>query len=451
MRLVGNINWIGSFLIKKVINVLMAKKHRQIFYDKKNIRLKYSKWGIVGFFALFLFVFGIALSSVIVHRPVLPEIDLRQPQTEYRGSPVTNEMQNEMPKAQQVFDFNNSSNIFEGISANANRKMIGFYVNWDDSSLTSLKANISNLDELMPEWYHLGSTGGEVIVDDQQRQDLTMDFIESSKHDLAVVPVLSNFNQQTKQWDQERLSQNLATPEMRTLLIENLKNIVQENNFNGISIDFEKVPDDQKENLVLFMRELYAVFHPLGLEVSQNVPIDDDSFDLEVLANHSDFLILMAYDEHTIHDSIAGPVASQNWFSGMLSKHLESIPAEKIVVAVGGYGYDWIEEKNDGREVSFQDVMLIARESGAAIKLDSQSLNPTFDYYDEKNVLHHVWFLDGTTVFNQMQSANQLGNIKGYALWRLGSEDPSLWNIFNKKSFLNFESAKSMEKLKYGY
>ena len=43
---------------------------------------------------------------------------------------------------------------------------------------------------------------------------------------------------------------------------------------------------------------------------------------------------------------------------------------------------------------------------------------------------HQIWFLDAVTVLNQMRAARALG-IQTYALWHLGSEDNSLWKIWD--------------------
>ena len=43
---------------------------------------------------------------------------------------------------------------------------------------------------------------------------------------------------------------------------------------------------------------------------------------------------------------------------------------------------------------------------------------------------HDVWFLDGVTALNQMRAAHALG-IDTFALWRLGSEDRSLWAVWD--------------------
>ena len=404
---------------------------------------------ITGIAALFLAVFSVAIGSVIV-RPQLPQVNLQQPQTKYRGvanvvSPNANSQQ-VVPISGNFQAINNAGSI-----NNANQKMIGFYVNWDDNSLTSLKTNINHLDELMPEWLHLADANGNYVVDDQDRQNLALDFIKQNRPTLPISPLINNFSQEKQDWDGEMLSGMLSNQVARSAMINNLKTYVEQNNFAGISIDFESVPNEQQQNLVLFMQELYATFNPLGLEVSQNVPLDDDSFDLKALSSNADFLILMAYDEHSIYDSTAGPIASQLWFSKMVAKQVALVGAQKIVVAVGGYGYDWKDGQQNGDEVSFQDAIRIARESEGVISLDKKSLNPTFDYYDDNNQLRHVWFLDATSTFNEMLAARQAGDVKGYALWRIGSEDPTLWNIFDRKSALNIDNAKSLETLDYGY
>ena len=58
-------------------------------------------------------------------------------------------------------------------------------------------------------------------------------------------------------------------------------------------------------------------------------------------------------------------------------------------------------------------------------------MNPHLAYADENNIRHDVWFLDGVTALNQMRAAQAIG-IDTFALWRLGSEDRSLWAVWDK-------------------
>ena len=429
------------------------KKNKQIFYDRYQTRWRYSRAALVSFGVFIFLVFAVAIGSLFV-RPVLPKTSLQPPVSIFRGAPnvpnSVNANNNQTLKntaSQNAVSFNS----FSGSFSNSGRRMIGFYVNWDDNSLTSLEANISHLDELMPEWYHLAGVDAQISVDDQDRQDQTMQFIKQTKPTLQISPLINNFNQSTQDWDSGALSKMLSSEDSRKETIYQLKDIVQRNNFSGISIDFESVSDGQQANLILFMQELYGTFHPLNLEVSENVPMDDDSYDLKTLSNYSDFLILMAYDEHSIYDSTNGPVASQGWFSTSLAKQMKVIPPEKLVVALGGYGYDWLGREQSGDEVTFQDAVRIAKESQGNITLDEKSLNPSFEYYDDNNAVHHVWFLDAVSTFDEMMTTDQLGSVRGFALWRLGSEDPSVWNIFDSHAVLDSQSVDKLKTVEYGY
>ena len=45
-------------------------------------------------------------------------------------------------------------------------------------------------------------------------------------------------------------------------------------------------------------------------------------------------------------------------------------------------------------------------------------------------IIHRVWMLDGVTAYNELRAAERVG-VQGTALWRLGSEDPSIWPIWD--------------------
>ena len=69
-------------------------------------------------------------------------------------------------------------------------------------------------------------------------------------------------------------------------------------------------------------------------------PLPPPTDELKRIAANSDGIVLMNYDEHEAN-SDPGPVASQDWFVGNLQRVLKIVPKEKIICAVGNYGYDW--------------------------------------------------------------------------------------------------------------
>ena len=434
---------------------------RQIFYDGKRRRWWYSKRILVvaGVFLVTIFSFGIF--GVLV-RPELPILNLIKVDPQYKDfSRTPSPSQNP-----QVVNKNNSTDLqrletlLEGspsrvtVSGNqskpASSKTLGFYVNWDDNSLVSLKQNISKLDELVPEWLHLNGADGSIVVDDQSRQDETISFIKQNRPDLPIVPLVNNFNQQTQDWDKEALTKMLSSQTARTATIQNILTFVQTNNFSGISVDFEAIDDNQQVNLALFMKELYGNFHQRGLEVSQNIPLDDDSYNAKILGQYCDFLILMAYDENSVGDTMQGPIASNDWLVRTLLARFSDLPPQKYVIALGNYGYDWQDQKVEGDSITFQDAMRIAKEAKAEISLDPQSGNPHFEY-SQDSILHHVWFLDAVTAFNEIKLTMKNQHPSGYALWYMGSEDPDIWKVFSGQNNLNADGANSLGTMDYGY
>lgn len=99
--------------------------------------------------------------------------------------------------------------------------------------------------------------------------------------------------------------------------------------------------------------------------------------------------------------------------------------------------------------MSTQEAWQAASDSESQIELDGDSMNPHFAYDDEDaKVRHQVWFLDAVTVLNEMRAARALG-LQTYALWRLGSEDDSLWNVWDNP--MNADPEKTLTKVDPGY
>jgi cellulose synthase/poly-beta-1,6-N-acetylglucosamine synthase-like glycosyltransferase/peptidoglycan/xylan/chitin deacetylase (PgdA/CDA1 family) len=141
---------------------------------------------------------------------------------------------------------------------------------------------------------------------------------------------------------------------------------------------------------------------------------------------------------------------------------LEIVPKNKLICGVGNYGYDWtlsIPNPKDRRHrepqilatdnLSVSDAWQEASDADADLDLDYNSLNPHYEYIDEdNNQRHEVWFLDGVTLLNEMRAARQLG-LQTFALWRLGEEDNSLWNVWDRPSAP--ESLQALGQVQPGY
>jgi len=300
--------------------------------------------------------------------------------------------------------------------------VLGFYVNWDDSSYESLKRNVAELDWLVPEGGRLQDGSDPLLRDMDPR---VLDLVSQERPKMPIIPLVQNYHDE--RWDSGMLERSIDNETSRARLVDALVRFVGENKFAGVCIDFEEVPTGAQANLQLFMQSLHAAFGPRGWVLAQAVPFDDPDWDLRACAATTDYLLLMAYDQHW-SASAAGPIAGQDWFERNLALRMGELDAAKTIICIGSYGYNWTAG-SEATEVTFQEAVLAARDSEASISFDPASRNPHFSYEEEDGSYHTVWFLDAVTAYNQIQGASRF-HPAGYALWRLGSEDPSLWEIF---------------------
>ena len=116
--------------------------------------------------------------------------------------------------------------------------------------------------------------------------------------------------------------------------------------------------------------------------------------------------MLMAYDEHWATSKELGPVAGQHWYENNLITRMRELNPSKTIIILGNYGYDWTAGKKEADEVTFQEALIHARESEANPTFDSDSKNPYYEYDEEDQTHHTVWFLDAVTAYNQMRAAS---------------------------------------------
>jgi cellulose synthase/poly-beta-1,6-N-acetylglucosamine synthase-like glycosyltransferase/peptidoglycan/xylan/chitin deacetylase (PgdA/CDA1 family)/spore germination protein YaaH len=334
-----------------------------------------------------------------------------------------------------------------------------FYVAWDAGSFASLKQNYQHLDLLFPEWLHVLTPDGRVMAVNSdyklfpilsggtltQPDDKVMPFLQTANSEVEVLPLVNNFDPVAKEW-LTNIGDFLSDPKSRQIFHSQINQLMASDKYGGITIDFEEIPFSAQPGFRQLIADLWADFHPRGLKLYVNVPVDDKDYDYKFFSDHVDGLILMNYDEHQSSGG-PGPVASQEWFTKNLRDAVKVVPPAKLVCAIGAYGYDWALEVDkrgrtgkvkNVRTVSAQEAWLTSSESEEPVQLDPNELNAHIAFMEEDNLRHEVWFLDSITAYNQMKAASALG-VNAFALWRLGSEDRALWRIWENPNIPDFK------------
>jgi peptidoglycan-N-acetylglucosamine deacetylase len=305
---------------------------------------------------------------------------------------------------------------------------IGFYVSWDRESLQSLKEHVNNLDVVAPQWITVTDPKGDIDVANDPEATAV---IASAKHPPAIIAVVHNFYNGA--FDPKIADGVIENPAVRQKLIAALTDQAAKHGYSGFMLDLENISPKLLKDYPAFLEQVHAALKPLNLELWVTAPLDDDDQPFTKLAAASDTLVLMAYDDHG-QDSEPGPAAGETWFEANINKRLSVLDPNHTVVAFGSYGYDWQVKtgKNQPADVTtFQEAMQLSREADAPIRMDDDELNPTFGYVDEEGVSHTVWFLDATTLFNGVKVVDPW-RLRGYAMWRLGPEDPGVWSVLGK-------------------
>ncbi|MEO7029367.1 MAG: polysaccharide deacetylase family protein [Acidobacteriaceae bacterium] len=446
---------------------------KQVFFDPQRKRWKRLR-RVTDSLALTSVVVGALFVFGLVRMKPMQGLDLRSTAKKYRA--LSNAPANEQKtkgainrSAHRKTDVKPSDvtlNEGEGLRA-------AFYTDNDPASYASLKQHIKQIDLLFPEWLHVITSDGNMIsytsdnvgfavvdnggVHGVDHENKVARAIAAVKQDTEVFPMVNNFNPARGIFDPS-VGSFLSSPEARANFVRQIDRFLAANTlYRGLTLDFQVIPTADQAGYRALVQALYDDFHPRNLRLYIMVPVGDEDFDLKFLADHTDAVILLNYDQHQT-GTPPGPVAGQDWFADNLRAALKVIPHEKIICGIGSYGYDWqtalplpppaarkgarkakpkssapVAEPNvlTVNNVSTQEAWQAASESGAGINLDEDSLNPHFGYDDiDAKVRHHVWFLDAVTVLNQMRVARALG-LQTFALWRLGSEDDSLWKIWD--------------------
>jgi peptidoglycan-N-acetylglucosamine deacetylase len=325
----------------------------------------------------------------------------------------------------------------------------GYFVNWDDNSFSSLKRNATSLDVVIVEWLHATGPSGALLRSDPGKEALVRKWVRANAPALKMYPLVNNYNAETKVWEREATAAMLASRQARAIFADELYRYVIQGGFSGLVLDFEELPADAQADYVSLVREVAEMLKVYQVKLLVAAPASDPAYDYAGMAAVTDALIVMTYDQHN-EQGEPGPLAGQGWFEATLDERFKGIDAGKLIISVGSYGYDW-SEPGPAREISVQEAWELLDESGGDLYFDKASLNPTFSYIDDvESKRHQVWFLDGVTAYNQIAAALAM-RPAGLALWRLGTEDPSIWAAFARHRKPDAQALEATQRLQSGY
>ena len=311
---------------------------------------------------------------------------------------------------------------------------------WDqEKALASFKNNIGFFSYVNLFWYYMDSSGNvnkyEYANEDKNIVKLAHD--NNVKADM-VITNLSEFS--GAEWDDgqrvEKMIEGISSRKYHiSQIIEKLNTL----NFDGVVIDYEQLKPSAKDDFTNFIWDLSLALHKnnkflsvvLHPKTSEDNPDENGKFqDWKQLSLYADQLQIMGYGEHW-DNSGPGPIASISWLKRILDYARSiDIPKEKIILGIPLYGYDWDTiSGGNAKDLTYQDVeKLMIDHAILRPGWDEKSQSYNFSYIDKNNHKHEVWFENQRSTEAKINIAKSYG-LLGITFWRLGEEDPNVWNI----------------------
>jgi spore germination protein len=306
-----------------------------------------------------------------------------------------------------------------------------------DYGTTSVLSNRHTFSEMSPWIYGLNSSG-QIVPQYAPAQAATVDaqLARLRAARIPLVPTLANVVQ-GKWVYQPVITDILHIPRVRAQHVAAIVALVQGQHYEGIDIDYEDLLASDRSAFTAFITELAGALHAKGklLSVDLFAKPTNRGYDQRNLAQDyravgqvADQVRLMGYDYHWA-GSGPGPIAPMSWIRAVLSYAKTQIPANKIILGVPLYGYDWVG--GQGTPVSWLQAFQLSVLYGVKPHFDAASQSPWFGYTDQDDRRHVVWFENGPSTQAKFEVAESAG-IGGVYVWIYGLEDTSIWTALRQ-------------------
>jgi spore germination protein YaaH len=267
-----------------------------------------------------------------------------------------------------------------------------------------------------------------------------------------------------------------TTPSSRERFIENMTQLLVSYPFDGLQLDLEYAgvaSPAVQAGYVELVKDLQVELKKLNSNVSLSIAVfgtaaskEVDFWDIPALATHIDRLIIMSYDYHVRSSQVAGPVAPlfgketgryEDDITSNIRDFLLYVPAEKILLGVPFYGYEWQVTTgepgastfpNSGATATYKRVQELLQNEDIKVEegWDSAALSP-FVVYSQSGEKKIIYYDNPRSLSYKLDLVQQLG-LRGVAIWALGYEGDQneLWEVIKNKLFQD-ESVSSASSL----
>ncbi len=289
-----------------------------------------------------------------------------------------------------------------------------------------LRRYLPFMGAFMPFTYGFNPDGTLVPPDDDAMLSISLDYPTERVMHLSTLTGNDNFSVE--------LAEGLfASAELQRVLLDNIIANMQAKGYTALDVDFEFLGGENAVSYASFVAYCRQRLRPYGFGVMTALApktSDDqpgalyEGHDYSLLGDAADALLLMTYEwGYTYGPPMA--VSPIKPVREVVDYALTRIPAEKLLLGISNYGYDftlpYIQGVSRATSVSTKRAFSLAAEYGAEIFFDEAVLAPYFDYVSEGEQ-HRVWFEDVRSISARLRLMAEKG-LRGALWWNLNREN----------------------------
>lgn len=320
-----------------------------------------------------------------------------------------------------------------------------------NNRVANVLQSTKGINVLSPTWFYLNDNNGSIYSLANQNY---VDYCHQQGVEVwALVSNLENSEVDT--------TYVLSHTSVRDKLVNEIIAAAIQYNLDGINLDFEALSaytseEDGKRYVgdayIQFVRELSIKCknNNIVLSVDNYVPSSYTEFyNRSEQALFADYVIIMAYDEHTRVSDDVGPVASIGFVKEGVENTLKEVPAEQIILGMPFYTRVWELTPKEGAgedvESASEDYLpyeFTCVEEGMQTVENRYTVNGAQPVWDEESGQYYTEYENGGKTYkiwieNEASLEEKLKVMKehslaGAAYWKLGFERSSAWDTIVK-------------------
>lgn len=298
------------------------------------------------------------------------------------------------------------------------------------------------INVLSPTWFYLNDNDGNIYS--LANHDYVNYCHQQGVEVWALISNLENSEVDT--------TYVLTHTSVRDKLVNQIIASAIEYNLDGINVDFEALAGEVGDAYIQFIRELSIKCenNNIVLSVDNYVPSSYTAFyNRSEQALFADYIVIMAYDEHTRASEDVGSVASIGFVKKGVEDTLAEVPANQTILGMPFYTRVWELTPKDGAgedvESTSEDYLpytFTCSEEGMQTVENRYTVNgaqPTWDdttgqyyvEYENSGKTYKIWIENEASLEEKLKVMKD-NSLAGAAYWKLGFERATAWDTIIK-------------------